>query len=84
MSNTGVYGLAVEQSTQASLGSLLRRTLIPAKIPSEISCHGSMVVLESVVEEALRLGAVAAAPGEFTRRAFLNGRLDLLEAEGCN
>lgn len=47
----------------------------------EISCHGSMVVLESVVEEALRLGAIAAAPGEFTRRAFLNGRLDLLEAE---
>ena len=47
----------------------------------EISCHGSMVVLESVVEEALRLGAVTAAPGEFTRRAFLNGRLDLLEAE---
>ena len=40
-----------------------------------------MVVLESVVEEVLRLGAVAAAPGEFTRRAFLNGRLDLLEAE---
>ena len=34
----------------------------------EISCHGSMVVLESVVEEALCLGAVAAAPGEFTRR----------------
>ena len=47
----------------------------------EISCHGSMVVLESVVEEALLLGAVVAAPGEFTRRAFLNGRLDLLEAE---
>jgi len=47
----------------------------------EISCHGSMVVLEAVVEEALRLGAVAAVPGEFTRRAFLNGRLDLLEAE---
>lgn len=47
----------------------------------EISCHGSMAILESVVEEALRLGAVAAAPGEFTRRAFLNGRLDLLEAE---
>ena len=47
----------------------------------EISCHGSMVVLESVVEEALNLGAIVAAPGEFTRRAFLNGRLDLLEAE---
>ncbi len=47
----------------------------------EISCHGSAVVLESVVEEAISLGATAAAPGEFTRRAFLNGRLDLLEAE---
>ena len=47
----------------------------------EISCHGSMVVLESVVAEALRLGAVSAGPGEFTRRAFVNGRLDLLEAE---
>ena len=44
----------------------------------EISCHGSMVVLESVVAEALRLGAVSAGPGEFTRRAFVNGRLDLL------
>lgn len=47
----------------------------------EISCHGSAVVLESVVEEAISLGAAAAAPGEFTRRAFLNGHLDLLEAE---
>ncbi len=47
----------------------------------EISCHGSTVVLESVVEEAISLGAAAAAPGEFTRRAFLNGQLDLLEAE---
>ena len=47
----------------------------------EISCHGSMVVLESVVEEALKLGASSARPGEFTRRAYLNGRLDLLEAE---
>lgn len=47
----------------------------------EISCHGSMVVLESVVEEAIRLGATSAGPGEFTRRAYLNGRLDLLEAE---
>ena len=47
----------------------------------EISCHGSMVILESVVEEAIRLGASSATPGEFTRRAYLNGQLDLLEAE---
>ena len=70
-----------EQSTQASLGSLLHRNSYTGEDTVEISCHGSMVVLESVVEEALRLGAVAAEPGEFTRRAFLNGRLDLLEAE---
>ena len=47
----------------------------------EICCHGSMVVLESLVEDALRLGAVSAGPGEFTRRAFVNGRIDLLQAE---
>ena len=80
-SNTGVYGLVVEQSTLVSLGSFAAPHSYTGEDTVEISCHGSMVVLESVVEEALSLGAVAAAPGEFTRRAFLNGRLDLLEAE---
>ena len=47
----------------------------------EISCHGSIVVLESLVQAAISRGAVLAAPGEFTRRAFLHGRLDLLQAE---
>jgi tRNA modification GTPase len=47
----------------------------------EISCHGSIVVLESLVQAAISMGATLAAPGEFTRRAFLHGRLDLLQAE---
>lgn len=47
----------------------------------EISCHGSTIILELVVNEAIKLGARTAAPGEFTRRAFLNGQLDLLQAE---
>ena len=47
----------------------------------EISCHGSIQVLESLVQAAICAGAVLAAPGEFTRRAFLNGHLDLLQAE---
>ncbi len=47
----------------------------------EISCHGSQMVLETLVQAALSWGATAAAPGEFTRRAFCNGRLDLLQAE---
>lgn len=47
----------------------------------EISCHGSPVVLELVLHAALRAGARLATPGEFTLRAFLNGRLDLTQAE---
>jgi tRNA modification GTPase len=47
----------------------------------EISCHGSPVVLRHAVERALAAGARAAEPGEFTLRAFLNGRIDLPQAE---
>ncbi|MBI1848562.1 MAG: tRNA uridine-5-carboxymethylaminomethyl(34) synthesis GTPase MnmE, partial [Candidatus Rokubacteria bacterium] len=47
----------------------------------ELSCHGSPALLRLVVELLLRQGARLAAPGEFTRRAFLNGRLDLAHAE---
>jgi len=47
----------------------------------EISCHGSPVVLRHVVEMAVARGARLAEPGEFTMRAFLNGRIDLTQAE---
>ena len=47
----------------------------------EISAHGSPVVLRQIVEFALARGARLAEPGEFTMRAFLNGRLDLTQAE---
>src|SRR5208283_5000490 len=47
----------------------------------EISCHGSPVVLRHAVERALLAGARLADPGEFTLRAFLNGRIDLAQAE---
>jgi tRNA modification GTPase len=47
----------------------------------EISAHGSPVVLRHIVEIALSLGARLAEPGEFTMRAFLNGRIDLAQAE---
>lgn len=47
----------------------------------EISCHGAPVVLRHVVEMAMKSGARLAEPGEFTMRAFLNGRLDLTQAE---
>jgi tRNA modification GTPase len=47
----------------------------------EISCHGSPIVLRHVVQLAIEAGARLAEPGEFTMRAFLNGRIDLTQAE---
>lgn len=47
----------------------------------EVSGHGNPVLLTSIVREAMRHGARLARPGEFTLRAFLNGRLDLVQAE---
>ncbi|MBO4906642.1 MAG: tRNA uridine-5-carboxymethylaminomethyl(34) synthesis GTPase MnmE [Bacteroidaceae bacterium] len=47
----------------------------------EFSCHGSRYVLQHVVEALIEAGAQQAAPGEFTQRAFLNGKLDLSQAE---
>lgn len=47
----------------------------------EINCHGSMVSLKNTLALVLRRGARLAEPGEFTKRAFLNGRIDLSQAE---
>jgi tRNA modification GTPase len=47
----------------------------------EISCHGGTLVSAKVLEACLRAGAHAARPGEFTERAFLNGKMDLTQAE---
>ena len=48
---------------------------------AELSCHGGPVALRRVLDSALAAGARPAGPGEFTLRAFLNGRLDLAQAE---
>ena len=47
----------------------------------EISCHGGALVSAKILEACLRAGARAARPGEFTERAFLNGKMDLTQAE---
>ena len=47
----------------------------------EINCHGGLVPLKEILSLVLKSGARLAEPGEFTRRAFLNGRLDLAQAE---
>ena len=48
---------------------------------AEIDCHGSVISLKKILELVLQNGARMAEPGEFTKRAFLNGRLDLSQAE---
>lgn len=47
----------------------------------EIDCHGGVYVMRRILDAVLRAGARPAQPGEFTKRAFLNGRLDLTQAE---
>lgn len=47
----------------------------------EIACHGSIYIQQAILQQLLQAGAQMAEPGEFTRRAFLNGRLNLSQAE---
>jgi len=47
----------------------------------EISCHGSVFIQQKILELLLKQGSVLAKPGEFTQRAFLNGKMDLSQAE---
>lgn len=50
----------------------------------EISCHGGMFIVERVIALCLKHGAKLAAKGEFTKRAFLNNKIDLIQAEAIN
>ncbi len=47
----------------------------------EISCHGSPIVVDKIISACTHFGAKIAEPGEFTRRAFINGKMDLIQAE---
>src|SRR5262249_46126160 len=56
------------------------RTFTPEDVV-EITCHGGVLTSKMVLDVVLSSGARLAEPGEFTRRAFLNGRIDLVQAE---
>jgi len=47
----------------------------------EISCHGNPVIVDKIISLSIESGATLAEPGEFTKRAFINGKLDLVQAE---
>ena len=50
----------------------------------EITCHNNPFIIESIIQQAIKQGARQAQPGEFTRRAFENNKLDLIQAEAIN
>ena len=50
----------------------------------EINCHGGVFAMKKILELVIRAGARPAEPGEFTKRAFLNGRIDLSQAEAVS
>ncbi len=83
--------LSLEGSTARATASRVRDQVVVTFFPAphsatgddvvEISAHGSPVVLRSILGAAISLGARLAEPGEFTLRGFLNGKIDLVQAE---
>ncbi|MFC0471561.1 tRNA uridine-5-carboxymethylaminomethyl(34) synthesis GTPase MnmE [Halalkalibacter kiskunsagensis] len=86
-SHTIVYGhiidLASNERVEEAMVSVMRapKTFTREDVV-EINCHGGLLSVNRVLKLALRHGARLAEPGEFTKRAFLNGRIDLSQAEG--
>ncbi len=82
------YGFIADPSTGEKVDEVL---LAAMRAPStytredvvEINCHGGLLPLRRVLELAIMEGARLAEPGEFTKRAFLNGRIDLSQAEAA-
>ncbi|NMB00883.1 MAG: tRNA uridine-5-carboxymethylaminomethyl(34) synthesis GTPase MnmE [Firmicutes bacterium] len=80
------YGKVVDPKTGRKLDEALAVVMraphsYTAEDVVEIQCHGGVVVVREILALAVELGAKPAEPGEFTKRAFLNGRLDLSQAE---
>ncbi|HHV61171.1 MAG TPA: tRNA uridine-5-carboxymethylaminomethyl(34) synthesis GTPase MnmE [Firmicutes bacterium] len=81
-----LYGIIVDPQTGERLDEVLLWFMPGPKSYTrqdivEISCHGGIVSLRAVLEAVLKCGARLAEPGEFTRLAFMNGRIDLAQAE---
>ncbi len=85
-SHTATHGKIVDPGDGRMLDEVL---MIKMKGPKtftaedivEIDCHGGITILKNILQLVLRQGARAAEPGEFTKRAFVNGKMDLAQAE---
>ncbi|MBI5101006.1 MAG: tRNA uridine-5-carboxymethylaminomethyl(34) synthesis GTPase MnmE [Nitrospirae bacterium] len=90
ISAAGTYTMRYGEAVDPSGGKVIDEVLVSVmRAPRsytkedvvEINCHGGMATVRRVLETVLGLGARLAAPGEFTKRAFLNGRISLPQAE---
>ena len=80
------YGFIVDNKTNEKIDEVLVSFFKSGKSYTkedmcEINSHGGMIVEKRILEQCLKNGATLAEPGEFTKRAFLNGRIDLSQAE---
>lgn len=86
-SHTIHYGYIIDQKSDHVIDEVMvtvlkgPRTFTREDIV-EINCHGGLVSVNRVLQQVLQAGVRLAEPGEFTKRAFLNGRIDLSQAEG--
>ncbi len=81
---TAAYGTFYDEAGEIDDGVLLvyrAPKSYTGENVAELSCHGGIFLLQKVLRRVLQLGAETAAPGEFTKRAFLNGKMDLSQAE---
>lgn len=80
------YGTIVDSKTNEKIDEVLVSFFKNPKSYTredmcEINSHGGMIIEKQILEQCLKNGAILAEPGEFTKRAFLNGRIDLSQAE---
>ncbi|WP_097028230.1 tRNA uridine-5-carboxymethylaminomethyl(34) synthesis GTPase MnmE [Clostridium peptidivorans] len=80
------YGFIIEKGTEDVLDEVLVTYMkgprsYTAEDTVEINCHGGVTPTKRIFQEIIKAGARVAEPGEFTKRAFLNGRIDLSQAE---
>jgi len=81
-----IYGHIIDPDTDERIDEVLVSVMLAPNTYTkedvvEINCHGGNVPLSKILELTLKMGARIADPGEFTKRAFLNGRIDLAQAE---
>lgn len=85
-SHTIHYGSIIDFEKEEILDEVLVSVMLAPRSYTgentvEINCHGGIFIMQRILEEIVKAGARCAEPGEFTKRAFLNGRIDLSEAE---